>query len=54
MYRQTGLLTVLSMPMFQKGGRRMKYKQLFNEAQDLIAELHQKIKQLKLKLEEEE
>lgn len=32
----------------------MKYKQLFNEAQDLIGELHQEIKQLKLKLEEEE
>jgi len=32
----------------------MKYKQLFNEAQDLIAKLHQEIKQLKLKLEEKE
>jgi len=31
----------------------MKYKQLFNEAQDLISKLHQEIKQLKLKLEEE-
>jgi hypothetical protein len=32
----------------------MRYKQLFNEAQDLIAQLHQEIRQLKLKLEEEE
>jgi len=32
----------------------MKYKQLCNEAQDLIAKLHQEIKQLKLKLEEKE
>lgn len=32
----------------------MKYKQLFNEAQDLIAQLHQEIKHLKLKLEEKE
>ncbi len=32
----------------------MKYKQLFNEAQDLIAQLHQEIRQLKLKLEVEE
>ena len=31
----------------------MKYKQLFNEAQDLIAQLHQEIKELKLKLEGE-
>jgi hypothetical protein len=38
----------------QPGGERMRYKQLFNEAQDLIAQLHQEIRQLKLKLEEEE
>ena len=32
----------------------MKYKQLFNEAQDLIAQLHQEIRELKFKLEEQE
>ena len=30
----------------------MKYKQLFNEAQDLISVLHLEIKMLKKKLEE--
>jgi len=32
---------------------RRSYKQLFNEAQDLIAILHQEIRELKSDLEEE-